>query len=520
MLGLFYSILLLLTAAGLIGGLMGWRTLARVKRLERALAQMQRTQNAARSDVRPATVADEVEPAPPQELPDSPETSGASTSKNSYTATASTASDTPSALRQLAGELRQHWMIWLGGLCVALAGIFLVKYSIDAGLLGPSARIFAACVTGVTLHIIALYLRRRTGDSHPAFAALAGGASITLYSAMLAALHLYQLIEPGTALLLLALIALATMALALLHGPVLAIIGILGAYTVPILVANDEGDIVSSLIYATIISGAALLLMRHVYRRWLWFGMLAGALGWWLISFANIEAAAVRGYYLAVLAYGMLAIPTLDWRLIGSTNADPSISPVTLGRLREQTIALPLSTLSLLLVTAAWAISIAHTGFTADALWHWPPLVLVLLLAARNRPDLTALPWLSLAGQWFAWLASALTLKADHWQIETLGQEEQMGFLWFALTMAVIYSAVSLWIARGRPYSNARDSLIALAPPCWLALAYLLVTDLSSIWQWSLISLAIGLIYIILSQYRLRHAAGQARANPVWLILA
>ncbi|MBE0585436.1 MAG: DUF2339 domain-containing protein, partial [Desulfofustis sp.] len=93
--------------------------------------------------------------------------------------------------------LKDNWMIWLGGLCVGLAGIFLVRYSIETGLLGPTQRIIAAVATGIGLHLLAHWLRRRTADPHPAFAALAGGASITLYAAMLAALHLYQLLDPG-----------------------------------------------------------------------------------------------------------------------------------------------------------------------------------------------------------------------------------------------------------------------------------------------------------------------------------
>jgi uncharacterized membrane protein len=40
-------------------------------------------------------------------------------------------------------RLQQQWMVWLGGGCVALAGIFLAKHSIEQGLLGPVARVVA-----------------------------------------------------------------------------------------------------------------------------------------------------------------------------------------------------------------------------------------------------------------------------------------------------------------------------------------------------------------------------------------
>src|SRR6185437_13760105 len=33
-----------------------------------------------------------------------------------------------------------RWVVWLGGLTLALGGFFMVRYSIDAGLLGPGVR--------------------------------------------------------------------------------------------------------------------------------------------------------------------------------------------------------------------------------------------------------------------------------------------------------------------------------------------------------------------------------------------
>ena len=57
-----------------------------------------------------------------------------------------------------------------------------------------------ALLTGLGLHAAAEWLRRRTGGSDPVFAALAGGASITLYAALLAALHLYHLLDPAGSL--------------------------------------------------------------------------------------------------------------------------------------------------------------------------------------------------------------------------------------------------------------------------------------------------------------------------------
>src|SRR5690554_3756964 len=37
----------------------------------------------------------------------------------------------------LAANIKEHWMVWLGGICVGLAGIFMVAYSIENNLLSP-----------------------------------------------------------------------------------------------------------------------------------------------------------------------------------------------------------------------------------------------------------------------------------------------------------------------------------------------------------------------------------------------
>lgn len=37
-----------------------------------------------------------------------------------------------------------RWVVWVGGVALALGGIFLVRYTIEQGLIGPGVRIFLA----------------------------------------------------------------------------------------------------------------------------------------------------------------------------------------------------------------------------------------------------------------------------------------------------------------------------------------------------------------------------------------
>ena len=39
-----------------------------------------------------------------------------------------------------------QWVVWIGGLALALGGIFLVRYTVEMGLLGPGVWIFLAAI--------------------------------------------------------------------------------------------------------------------------------------------------------------------------------------------------------------------------------------------------------------------------------------------------------------------------------------------------------------------------------------
>ena len=43
--------------------------------------------------------------------------------------------------REFEEQLGTRWAVWIGGLALALGGVFLVRYSIEQGLLGPGARV-------------------------------------------------------------------------------------------------------------------------------------------------------------------------------------------------------------------------------------------------------------------------------------------------------------------------------------------------------------------------------------------
>lgn len=466
---------------------------------------------------KPATTASaEKEPMPSQTKP---QESAATYSKPvSETQTDFAGFSEPQPLPNWQQHLIDNWMTWLGGISVALAGIFMVKHSINMGLLGPEAQITLAILTGLGLHVAADWLRRRNGGSDPVFASLAGGASITLYAALLAALHIYHLIDPLWVFIALAVVSLMTMLLSLLHGPMLAMIGLVGAYVVPILVSTGSGNIFAAMVYSLIITAAGLLLVRYVSKSWLWWSVVAGAMGWWLLSLTSTQPEQFRGLYLAIFAWALLAIPSFDW-LLQAKGRHMSLWP------DKKTIDtaigyVSMNQLVLLLIVLAWGASVVWQGRTAIAFELWAPLVVVACVAAAGRDSLKGLAWFSLMVQCAAWflVGADVAPGSNHFQLSPFTGEQQDTFLIFTGLMALLYSGLSAWLWLKKGFSHALASLTLLSPLVWLALAYLLVTGLAQSLAWSITTFMVGLLYGLVAARRIERDKTDKVA--LWTILA
>lgn len=209
--------------------------------------------------------------------------------------------------------LAENWLVWLGGLALALGGAFLVKLSIDYGLLTPAVRVILAVLLGIGLGVAADWVSRReirldadrAGPSYVPQALAAGGAA-TVFAAIYAAYQLYGLIPSALAFPLLAATAAATVAMALRHGPLVAALGLVGAYVVPLLVHSDTPHAFPLFAYLVVVTAASLAVLRH--RAWWWLAWLslAGVVLWvmlWLVGSADHpEASIVGGFLLVQLA--------------------------------------------------------------------------------------------------------------------------------------------------------------------------------------------------------------------------
>lgn len=288
--------------------------------------------------------------------------------------------------------------IWAGGVTLAVAGVLLVKYSIESGLLSPVIRVLLGLIFGAGLIAgaeVALRQEERVRDARVR-QSLAGAGLATLYAVILAAANLYHLVGPGTAFVGLAGVTALAMGLSLRFGAPSAMLGLVGGLAAPALAGADEPNIPLLSCYLALTIGGLCALSRT--QRWMWLGVgaLIGGAGWGslLLLSGTLDLASSLSVGLLILAMG-IAFPLFAF----------SGSRATLIRAASAVIA-----------SAQMAALIATGGFS---LLHWALFGLLsvafLWLSGREPPLRRLMPvglavGLLLAGAWPAPAASSFTL--------------------------------------------------------------------------------------------------------------
>lgn len=197
----------------------------------------------------------------------------------------------PPPQESLESKLGARWAVWVGGLALALGGILLVKYSIDAGLLSPAVRLALAALFGLLLGGAGEAIRRK---AVPGIAAtysnamipgvLTAAGALTLFGVVYAAYGIYDYIGPSSAFVLLGLVAFATIGLSLLHGQALAGLGLLGSMLTPALISTETPNIWALFVFLTISWVATAAAARR--QGWTIVPALANAgLGLWALGY-------------------------------------------------------------------------------------------------------------------------------------------------------------------------------------------------------------------------------------------
>jgi uncharacterized membrane protein len=304
-----------------------------------------------------------------------------------------------------------RWVVWVGGLTLALGGFFMVRYSIDAGLLGPGVRTLLGGAFALALLASGEWTRRQESISAiealpianiPAILTAAGTA--VAFATVYAAYALYGFLAPATAFILLGMVALGTLAAALLHGPTLAGLGIAAAFLTPVLVSSDKPDYWALYIYLAIVTAAAFGLARIRLWRWLAVTTIAFALLWTLPCLPCGPSMVGPHAFHVVSGFVLAALLVVCGFMFGPPADEGQIEPISSGSLAAYLLGATMIVLASSHADAAiivFAILVAGTLLVAwraqaatGAIAAAAAFVFVVFAewAVRGNPDMLVLP--------------------------------------------------------------------------------------------------------------------------------
>ncbi|HMA13811.1 MAG TPA: DUF2339 domain-containing protein [Kiloniellaceae bacterium] len=445
--------------------------------------------------------------------------------------------------------LASRGLVWLGGVILALAGLFLAKYGYEHGwlALGPGARCAAGFLFGVALAAGGEWLRRRPlqravaaiGPNYLPPALTAAGLA-SAFGSLYAAYALYGLLPPLAAFALLALVAFAAFALALLHGPFLAVLALLGGFVTPLLVESPEPSAWGLFAYLLALTAAALAVTRAVGAWWLAWGTLAGAVLWPLLWFAALWSpgdAPPLGSYLVVLAVLFVAVRHRTEAPAG--RFFPTAAPDVIAWAGGAATAL----LGFILLRedfygpAALIAAFALTGVYLAAAWREAALEGLAILGALFAVAVVAAWHIPAIGQWPE-LAHEYAGQSYGSAVGPLVPPSLEAFVLVAALFGALFAAAGFaalfagagfaapfagagFAARGRAGRPALWAGISAAVPVvLLAVAYWRVTDLGVDLGWSAAAVALAALGLGAAAFiRRTPPHGEAKTNDLLLAI-
>lgn len=432
-------------------------------------------------------------------------------------ATAPTPPKGPGLSDRLAKWLSQNWFYAVSALSLSLAGVFLVQYGIETGLLTPSMRVAAALIFGAALIAAGEWIRRRYGDGEDSTTAylpsvLSGAGLVSLFGAVLAARLLYDLTGPGPAFAGLVAITVLGLVLGWMQGPLLAAVALLGGFAAPFLVGGGSDSLEWLMGYFAVL--AALGLGIDTLRRWAWVSalsvLLGFAAGWFLWAGAGGES---LGAGLSALAVALVLMATLiPARGLTPDHADPCLSENLVTKNSTQWPIFPI-VLSLATLAATCATLLATAPETETLFWIatlcLAGLAGLFILWARPAPglqDAAALPAVCLLAimlvpEVHAPLRDGLTDRAARLEGQT---ETRMALeITWLFAQAVGLSTLAAWRSlRGPAHPVPWAGAAALfAPLAGLALEVSLTPALRiGEWPWALHALTLAALMTLLAE--------------------
>ncbi|WP_449394100.1 DUF2339 domain-containing protein [Devosia riboflavina] len=184
-----------------------------------------------------------------------------------------------------------HLPVWGGAAMLLIGGFLLARMAASSGFFTPGLGIAACAAAGFAMLAAAFVLRRlRIANHEQISAALASAAIGTLYAASFLASALFELTSVETGFVLAALTGFVSIAISMVFGRPVLIIGLIGAYLAPaLLVTAYAGGFLIQLYLAALLVAATIACARKS-----WWGLLALVLlphSLWLLGLSTVTEA-------------------------------------------------------------------------------------------------------------------------------------------------------------------------------------------------------------------------------------
>jgi uncharacterized membrane protein len=306
-------------------------------------------------------------------------------------------------------------LIWTGGAALVLAAVFLIRHSIEIGLVTPELRMITAGMFGLFLLGAGEYAHRGRflADDPRVGQALVGAGLAILYATAYGSHILYGMIGTATAAGAMFAVTLAALFLSLRHGAPTALMGLVGGFLTPLLVGSGETGAVPLLVYLAFVNAAVFGIALR--RAWMWLAAAAVALSFlWtgtLIVGGSAELAAIGAFVILLTVAAATVRPSegreLKW-----------LHPLGIALVQLAMLAtIHSGPLAWALYGALAAASLALAALRPEQSYGPPiALALALMLLIGSRPGDPLLPWAAAAATLlFVGGATGLALRGTRW---------------------------------------------------------------------------------------------------------
>lgn len=390
--------------------------------------------------------------------------------------------------------------VWIGGVALALSGIFLVKYSIDQGYLNPLVRCIMAGALGATMLIAAQVIAiRPIANGERIAQALSGAGIAVIYGALFAASTVYGFISPAIAFASMGANTALAVVLSLRHGQPIAILGMIGGFMTPALVGAGEPNAPVLFSYLMALTIGLFTVIRRQQWWWLLWPTLVAAFVWILLWLSGPRVPG-EGLWIGIF---LIMLCGASFVFVNPT-AKPGESPphAWIGLLAATAVA-----------TLLMGIVVQRSGF---GLTEWGLYFALtagtLVLAWRDQANYRFLPWIS--------LVLSLTLLSVAPEATNFAAVTVV----FAATFAVA-SLLFMWKARD-PVEWAR--LACASAIAYFLLAFIRLNDLVVIAKvmygglplWGIIAMAMAAAFTLVTGRALQRFGSTPKTQELLAYLA